>query len=171
MSDGPSRRGWPRKTGLNFTKWSGKSNFFLFLSLCQKPATLQSAKGSAFPHQKKSQSVSLSQSSLPIIMDASLRLRWLIEPRSFFFFLLLVLGLLQLDDMSHFNSPIRLSTSLIKHLKHRVRLGSNPLQSRSFTSIEGHRPIIVHKRSLDILHDPWFNKVNFIPQSPSILLF
>ncbi|KAK9911225.1 hypothetical protein M0R45_035146 [Rubus argutus] len=60
--------------------------------------------------------------------------------------------------MSHFNSPIRLSTSLIKHLKCRVRMGGNPLQSRSFTSIEGHRPIIVHKRSIDILHDPWFNK-------------
>ncbi|TYK17460.1 NAD-dependent malic enzyme 62 kDa isoform [Cucumis melo var. makuwa] len=31
-------------------------------------------------------------------------------------------------------------------------------QSRSFTTSEGHRPTIVHKRSLDILHDPWFNK-------------
>ncbi|PRQ57015.1 putative malate dehydrogenase (decarboxylating) [Rosa chinensis] len=62
--------------------------------------------------------------------------------------------------MSHFKSPLRLSTSLIRQLKQRVRMGSNPLQShsRSFTSIEGHRPVIVHKRSLDILHDPWFNK-------------
>lgn len=33
-------------------------------------------------------------------------------------------------------------------------------QSRSFTTSEGHRPTIVHKRSLDILHDPWFNKVS-----------
>lgn len=31
--------------------------------------------------------------------------------------------------------------------------------ARSFTTTEGHRPTIVHKRSLDILHDPWFNKV------------
>ncbi|WOL05601.1 NAD-dependent malic enzyme 62 kDa isoform, mitochondrial [Canna indica] len=30
--------------------------------------------------------------------------------------------------------------------------------SRSFTTCEGFRPTIVHKRSLDILHDPWFNK-------------
>ncbi|XP_034203346.1 NAD-dependent malic enzyme 62 kDa isoform, mitochondrial isoform X2 [Prunus dulcis] len=62
--------------------------------------------------------------------------------------------------MSNFNSPIRLSSSLIKHLKYRVRMGSNPLlpHSRPFTTTEGHRPIIVHKRSLDILHDPWFNK-------------
>lgn len=29
---------------------------------------------------------------------------------------------------------------------------------RSFTTTEGSRPIIVHKRSIDILHDPWFNK-------------
>ncbi|GMN62007.1 hypothetical protein TIFTF001_031108 [Ficus carica] len=37
----------------------------------------------------------------------------------------------------------------------------NPLimsPTRSFTTTEGHRPTIVHKRSLDILHDPWFNK-------------
>ncbi|XP_004307278.1 PREDICTED: NAD-dependent malic enzyme 62 kDa isoform, mitochondrial [Fragaria vesca subsp. vesca] len=62
--------------------------------------------------------------------------------------------------MSHFTSPMRLSSSLIKKLKNRVRAGSNPLlsQYRSFTAIEGHRPVIVHKRSLDILHDPWFNK-------------
>lgn len=38
---------------------------------------------------------------------------------------------------------------------------SNPavlIQTRSFTPSEGQRPVIVHKRSLDILHDPWFNK-------------
>ncbi|XP_068330815.1 NAD-dependent malic enzyme 62 kDa isoform, mitochondrial-like [Pyrus communis] len=64
--------------------------------------------------------------------------------------------------MSNFNSPIRLSSSVVRHLKrYRVRgTGTNPLlpHSRSFTTTEGHRPIIVHKRSLDILHDPWFNK-------------
>ncbi|KAM1230081.1 hypothetical protein ACFX2G_041172 [Malus domestica] len=64
--------------------------------------------------------------------------------------------------MSNFNSPIRLSSSVVRHLKrYRVRgTGTNALlpHSRSFTTTEGHRPIIVHKRSLDILHDPWFNK-------------
>ncbi|KAM1140216.1 NAD-dependent malic enzyme 62 kDa isoform, mitochondrial-like [Malus sylvestris] len=64
--------------------------------------------------------------------------------------------------MSNFNSPIRLSSSVVRHLKrYRVRgSGTNALlpHSRSFTTTEGHRPIIVHKRSLDILHDPWFNK-------------
>lgn len=34
----------------------------------------------------------------------------------------------------------------------------NSTCSRNFTTTEGHRPTIVHKRSLDILHDPWFNK-------------
>ncbi|XP_015886484.3 NAD-dependent malic enzyme 62 kDa isoform, mitochondrial [Ziziphus jujuba] len=55
--------------------------------------------------------------------------------------------------------------SLIRRVKQR-RVSSNPVvwQStgvgvrRSFTTTEGHRPTIVHKRSLDILHDPWFNK-------------
>ncbi|KAB8653871.1 hypothetical protein FH972_026169 [Carpinus fangiana] len=43
----------------------------------------------------------------------------------------------------------------------RLRLtSSNPvlMRPRSFTTTEGDRPTIVHKRSLDILHDPWFNK-------------
>nr|DAD47564.1 TPA_asm: hypothetical protein HUJ06_017501 [Nelumbo nucifera] len=31
-------------------------------------------------------------------------------------------------------------------------------ERRSFTTVEWHRPTIIHKRSLDILHDPWFNK-------------
>ncbi|KAI8019097.1 hypothetical protein LOK49_LG04G00351 [Camellia lanceoleosa] len=44
---------------------------------------------------------------------------------------------------------MRLSSSLIKRL-HRT--------TRSFTTTEGHRLSIVHKRNLDILHDPWFNK-------------
>ncbi|KAL0913494.1 hypothetical protein M5K25_016959 [Dendrobium thyrsiflorum] len=34
---------------------------------------------------------------------------------------------------------------------------------RAFTTTEGSRPIIVHKRSLDILHDPWFNKGTAFP--------
>ncbi|KAI7746288.1 hypothetical protein M8C21_004692, partial [Ambrosia artemisiifolia] len=45
---------------------------------------------------------------------------------------------------------IRLSSSMIRCLHYRL--------SRSFTTIEGHRPTIVHKQGLDILHDPWFNK-------------
>ncbi|PON87560.1 Malic oxidoreductase [Trema orientale] len=48
------------------------------------------------------------------------------------------------------------SSSVLKRLKQK-----NPWLSqwsRSFTTTEGHRPTMVHKRSLDILHDPWFNK-------------
>ncbi|XP_077235215.1 NAD-dependent malic enzyme 1 [Tasmannia lanceolata] len=57
--------------------------------------------------------------------------------------------------MSNFSSQLRLSSSLIKRLKDRM----TTIQSRrSFTTTEGSRPTIVHKRSLDILHDPWFNK-------------
>uniref|UniRef100_A0A199UBD3 Uncharacterized protein n=1 Tax=Manihot esculenta TaxID=3983 RepID=A0A199UBD3_MANES len=33
---------------------------------------------------------------------------------------------------------------------------------RSFTTTESHRPTIVHKQSLDILHDSWFNKVTVL---------
>lgn len=36
---------------------------------------------------------------------------------------------------------------------HRAAAGA-----REFTTCEGSRPVIIHKRSLDILHDPWFNK-------------
>ncbi|KAI7742783.1 hypothetical protein M8C21_002241 [Ambrosia artemisiifolia] len=52
--------------------------------------------------------------------------------------------------MSSFSRQIRLSSSMIRCLHYRL--------SRSFTTIEGHRPTIVHKQGLDILHDPWFNK-------------
>ena len=73
------------------------------------------------------------------------------------------------EKMSNFCRQIKLSSSLIRRLKHR---SSNSMLSgrRSFTTTEGHRPSLVHKRSLDILHDPWFNKVillsmhfNFVP--------
>lgn len=50
---------------------------------------------------------------------------------------------------------LRLSSSLIKRLQYGITAENS---SRSFTTTEGHRPTIVHKRSLDILHDPWFNK-------------
>ncbi|XP_057532446.1 NAD-dependent malic enzyme 65 kDa isoform, mitochondrial-like [Amaranthus tricolor] len=49
----------------------------------------------------------------------------------------------------------RLTSSLIRRLKHQIAI---VLNHRSFTTSEGHRPAIVNKRSLDILHDPWFNK-------------
>ncbi|KAJ0810147.1 NAD-dependent malic enzyme 62 kDa isoform [Helianthus annuus] len=53
--------------------------------------------------------------------------------------------------MSNFSRQIRLSSSsMMRCLQYRL--------SRSFTTIEGHRPTIVHKQGLDILHDPWFNK-------------
>ncbi|XP_022924734.1 NAD-dependent malic enzyme 1, mitochondrial isoform X1 [Cucurbita moschata] len=60
--------------------------------------------------------------------------------------------------MTKWNS---LSASLMKRLKlHYQMSNSIPAlsQVRSFTTSEGHRPAIIHKRSLDILHDPWFNK-------------
>ncbi|KAF9687636.1 hypothetical protein SADUNF_Sadunf02G0113800 [Salix dunnii] len=60
--------------------------------------------------------------------------------------------------MSKFSNQIRASSSLIKRLKQRMTNPAALMQSRSFTTLEGHRPTIVHKRSLDILHDPWFNK-------------
>lgn len=56
------------------------------------------------------------------------------------------------------SNQIRASSSLIRRLKQQM---SNPavlIQTRSFTPSEGQSPVIVHKRSLDILHDPWFNK-------------
>ncbi|KAJ0054553.1 hypothetical protein Pint_00031 [Pistacia integerrima] len=56
-------------------------------------------------------------------------------------------------------SQIRASSSLIRRLKQRFVNPAVFIQTTSFTTAEGHRPIIVHKRSLDILHDPWFNKV------------
>ncbi|CAK9318919.1 unnamed protein product [Citrullus colocynthis] len=60
--------------------------------------------------------------------------------------------------MTKWNS---LSASLMKRLKLHYQMTHNIpalAQARSFTTSEGHRPAIVHKRSLDILHDPWFNK-------------
>ncbi|KAL2478285.1 NAD-dependent malic enzyme 1 [Forsythia ovata] len=53
-----------------------------------------------------------------------------------------------------------LSSVLLKRLQiqRRIIAAVNVHGTRSFTTMEGHRPTIVHKRSLDILHDPWFNK-------------
>ncbi|KAK9142893.1 hypothetical protein Syun_012293 [Stephania yunnanensis] len=61
--------------------------------------------------------------------------------------------------MSHFGSQLRLSSPILKRcLKKRAAVTTGLIHPRSFTSTEGSRPSIVHKRSIDILHDPWFNK-------------
>ncbi|XP_060179296.1 NAD-dependent malic enzyme 62 kDa isoform, mitochondrial [Lycium barbarum] len=57
--------------------------------------------------------------------------------------------------MSNFSHKMRLSSTLLRRL---LQQRVTAVNSRNFTTTEGHRPIIVHKRSLDILHDPWFNK-------------
>ncbi|XP_052191895.1 NAD-dependent malic enzyme 62 kDa isoform, mitochondrial [Diospyros lotus] len=57
--------------------------------------------------------------------------------------------------MTCYSRQMRLSASLIKRLK---RTAAGASTTRSFTTTEGHRPSIVHKRSIDILHDPWYNK-------------
>ncbi|XP_030515472.2 NAD-dependent malic enzyme 62 kDa isoform, mitochondrial [Rhodamnia argentea] len=54
------------------------------------------------------------------------------------------------------SGQIRASSSLIGRLLLLRRGAASP--ARCFTTTEGHRPTMVHKRSLDILHDPWFNK-------------
>ncbi|KAI3693850.1 hypothetical protein L1987_76804 [Smallanthus sonchifolius] len=52
--------------------------------------------------------------------------------------------------MSNFSSQVRLSSNLIRDARYRI--------SRSFTTIECHRPTIIHKKGVDIIHNPWFNK-------------
>lgn len=70
--------------------------------------------------------------------------------------------------MWRFSNQIRSSSS--SHIIRRRRLQTTTTttttttsssSSPSFTTKEGHRPTIVLKRSLDILHDPWFNKVRW----------
>ncbi|XP_010324689.1 NAD-dependent malic enzyme 62 kDa isoform, mitochondrial [Solanum lycopersicum] len=60
--------------------------------------------------------------------------------------------------MANFSNQMRLSSTILRRLHQRVAAAVNSSSSRNFTTTEGHRPTIVHKRSLDILHDPWFNK-------------
>ncbi|CAN4081508.1 unnamed protein product [Withania somnifera] len=57
--------------------------------------------------------------------------------------------------MANFSNQMRLSSTFLRRLQ---QSAVNSTCSRNFTTTEGHRPTIVHKRSLDILHDPWFNK-------------
>ncbi|RZC48146.1 hypothetical protein C5167_041102 [Papaver somniferum] len=58
------------------------------------------------------------------------------------------------------NSQLRLCSSIlrqrIKQQQQEFLIGTSI--RRSFTTTEGSRPTIIHKRSIDILHDPWFNK-------------
>ncbi|KAK4788530.1 hypothetical protein SAY86_019849 [Trapa natans] len=60
--------------------------------------------------------------------------------------------------MSNFSGQIRAFSTLIRHLRQRFSHPARLLQVHCYTTTEGNRPTIVHKRSLDILHDPWFNK-------------
>lgn len=60
--------------------------------------------------------------------------------------------------MPNFSRKLRLSSTLLKRLQQNVTAVNSKNVCRSFTTTEGHRPTLVHKRSLDILHDPWFNK-------------
>ncbi|XP_042456940.1 NAD-dependent malic enzyme 62 kDa isoform, mitochondrial-like [Zingiber officinale] len=62
--------------------------------------------------------------------------------------------------MALFSSLQRLlrKPSSSSQILQRMKLLAAGDPSRSFTTCEGSRPAIVHKRSLDILHDPWFNK-------------
>lgn len=61
--------------------------------------------------------------------------------------------------MGNFSRQMMLSSALLKRLQSRRATLAAVGGARSFTTTEGHRPTIIHKRSLDILHDPWFNKV------------
>ncbi|KAI3833108.1 hypothetical protein MKX03_021386 [Papaver bracteatum] len=62
--------------------------------------------------------------------------------------------------MWNVNSQLRLCSSIlrqrIKQQQQELLIGTSI--RRSFTTTEGSRPTIIHKRSIDILHDPWFNK-------------
>ncbi|KAI3932059.1 hypothetical protein MKW92_008695 [Papaver armeniacum] len=62
--------------------------------------------------------------------------------------------------MWNVNSQLRLCSSIlrqrIKQQQQEFLIGTSI--RRSFTTTEGSRPTIIHKRSIDILHDPWFNK-------------
>ena len=33
---------------------------------------------------------------------------------------------------------------------------------REYVTAECHRPVVLHKRGPDILHDPWFNRVRLV---------
>ncbi|MQM20162.1 hypothetical protein Taro_053177, partial [Colocasia esculenta] len=56
------------------------------------------------------------------------------------------------------SQPLRASLSAALARRMRQPHPAAVSAARSFTTSEGSRPSIVHKRSVDILHDPWFNK-------------
>ncbi|KAI4370855.1 hypothetical protein MLD38_019156 [Melastoma candidum] len=58
--------------------------------------------------------------------------------------------------MPNSHGQIRAAASLLQRMRRRV--AARAVSVRNFTTSEGHRPAIIHKRSIDILHDPWFNK-------------
>lgn len=61
-----------------------------------------------------------------------------------------------------FSNKMKLSSFLLKRIQRKATSAFPSLfVARSYTN-EGNRPTIVHKRSLDILHDPWFNKVLYL---------
>ncbi|KAK8593156.1 hypothetical protein V6N13_043233 [Hibiscus sabdariffa] len=60
--------------------------------------------------------------------------------------------------MPSFHNQTRAASSLMRRLKRSLINPTALPRPRCFTTTEGHRPTLVHKRSLDILHDPWFNK-------------
>ncbi|KAL9234331.1 hypothetical protein vseg_009214 [Gypsophila vaccaria] len=61
--------------------------------------------------------------------------------------------------MSIFQNRLKISSHFImRRLQRQFTPAFAVVNRRCFTTSEGHRPAIVNKRSLDILHDPWFNK-------------
>ncbi|KAJ3689045.1 hypothetical protein LUZ61_018209 [Rhynchospora tenuis] len=62
--------------------------------------------------------------------------------------------------MAIFLNSLRRSSpsAAVRRLLLRPYNGEEVTQAREFTTCEGSRPSLIHKRSLDILHDPWFNK-------------
>ncbi|KAF3335493.1 NAD-dependent malic enzyme isoform [Carex littledalei] len=62
--------------------------------------------------------------------------------------------------MAMFFRSLRRSSpsAAVRRLLLRPYPGEEVYQVREYTTCEGSRPSLIHKRSLDILHDPWFNK-------------
>ncbi|XP_078148230.1 NAD-dependent malic enzyme 1 [Carex rostrata] len=62
--------------------------------------------------------------------------------------------------MAMFFRSLRRSSpsAAVRRLLLRPYPGEEVHQVREYTTCEGSRPTLIHKRSLDILHDPWFNK-------------
>jgi malate dehydrogenase (decarboxylating) len=68
------------------------------------------------------------------------------------------------------------AASISRSLLRRSRCGGGEhhllLLARGFVTAECHRPVVLHKRGSDILHDPWFNRVRTLSsRSRSALVF